>query len=89
MLFRSDVDTLYMHCLSSNQTMMHIAKKAGMAIQRDHGEADAYLKVLPANPSSVMQEAVEEQVASLDYGIKANTRAAVKLLSHLPGFKDD
>ena len=85
----ADVDTLYMHCLSSNQTMMHIAKKAGMAIQRDHGEADAYLKVLPANPGSVLQEAVEEQVASLDYGIKANTRAAVKLLSHLPGFKDN
>ena len=85
----ADVDTLYMHCLSSNQNMMHIAKKAGMEIRRDHGEADAYLKVLPANPASVLREAVEEQVASLDYGIKANTRAAVKLLSHLPGFKDD
>jgi hypothetical protein len=40
----NDVDTLYMHCLSSNKTMMHIAKKAGMEIHRDYGEADAYLK---------------------------------------------
>ncbi|MES2297021.1 MAG: GNAT family N-acetyltransferase [Pseudomonadota bacterium] len=76
-----DVDTLYMHCLSSNQTMMHIAKKAGMQIMRDHGEADAYLSLPPPNPASVLQEAVEEQVATLDYAFKANTRAAVKWFS--------
>ncbi len=74
----ADVDTLYMHCLSSNKTMMHIAKKAGMEIQRDYGEADAYLTLLPPNPSTVMQEAVEEQFATLDYTFKANTRAAAK-----------
>lgn len=74
----SDVDTLYMHCLSSNQTMMHIAKKAGMEIQRERGEADAYLRLLPANPASMLQEAIEEQVATLDYNIKANKRFAEK-----------
>ena len=83
----AEIDTLYMHCLWSNKTMMHIAKKAGMEIHRDHGEADAYLKLTPANPASVLQEAVEEQVASLDYTLKANTRAAKKLLRNLPGFK--
>ncbi len=83
----AEIDTLFMHCLSSNKTMMHIAKKAGMQIQRDRGEADAYLKLTPANPASVLQEAVEEQVASLDYTLKANTRAAKKLLGNLPGFK--
>jgi ribosomal protein S18 acetylase RimI-like enzyme len=74
----SDVDTLYMHCLSSNQTMMHIAKKAGMEIQRERGEADAYLRLLPANPASMLQEAIEEQVATLDYNLKANKRFAAK-----------
>ena len=74
----SDVDTLYMHCLSSNQTMMHIAKKAGMEIQRERGEADAYLRLLPANPVSMLQEAIQEQVAALDYTLKANTRYALK-----------
>ncbi|MBR7791530.1 GNAT family N-acetyltransferase [Undibacterium sp. FT147W] len=81
----ADVDTLYMHCLSSNQTMIHIAKKAGMEIQREYGEADAYLKLLPADAVSVLKEAVQEQVAAIDYSIKANTRAAVKWLRHLPG----
>ncbi len=74
----SDVDTLYMHCLSSNQTMMHIAKKAGMEIQRDRGEADAYLRLLPANPGTMLQEAIEEQVATIDYNLKANKRFALK-----------
>ena len=85
----ADVDTLYMHCLSTNQTMIHIAKKANMEIHRAHGEADAYLKLLPANPASVLQEAVEEQVAVLDYTFKANTRAAVKWLGNLSGDKKD
>jgi GNAT superfamily N-acetyltransferase len=74
----SDVDTLYMHCLSSNQTMMHIAKKAGMEIQRERGEADAYLRLLPPNPASMLQEAIEEQVATIDYNLKANKRFAEK-----------
>ncbi|MES3025058.1 MAG: GNAT family N-acetyltransferase [Pseudomonadota bacterium] len=74
----SDVDALYIHCLSSNQVMMHIAKKAGMTIERDRGEADAYLRLPPPNPASMMQEAIEEQVATIDYTFKANRRAASK-----------
>ncbi len=82
-----DVDTLYMHCLASNQTMMHIARKAGMEIHRDYGEADAYLTLPPANPGSMLQEAVEEQVASFDYSFKANAKAAAKWWRRLPGIK--
>jgi RimJ/RimL family protein N-acetyltransferase len=73
-----DVDTLYMQCLSSNRVMMHIAKKAGMQIKREYGEADAYLQLPPPNPGSVLQEALEEQFAVFDYTLKANARAAVK-----------
>ncbi|MEO7494259.1 MAG: GNAT family N-acetyltransferase [Massilia sp.] len=77
----SDVDTLYMHCLTSNQTMMHIAKKAGMEIRRDFGEADAFLRLAPANPASMLQEAIAEQIATIDYTVKANTRAVTKWFS--------
>lgn len=77
----SDVDTLYMQCLTSNQTMMHIAKKAGMRIKREYGEADAYLELLPPSPGSVMAEALEEQFAVIDYTVKANTRAAMKFFT--------
>jgi GNAT superfamily N-acetyltransferase len=75
----NDVDTLTMHYLTSNQAMMHIARKAGMQVQRDHGEAEAYLKLLPPTPGSVLQEALEEQAASIDYALKAQARAAAKL----------
>ncbi len=66
------VDILYSHCLSSNQALMHIVKQSGFQIQRDHGEADAYLNLLPADPGSVVQEVLEEQFATLDYTFKAN-----------------
>ena len=81
------IDTLFVHCLKENAAMMHIARKAGMEIQRDYGEADAYLKLSPPNPGSMLQEAVEEQFATIDYTLKANTRAAVKWLDRLPGRK--
>jgi len=74
----SDVDTLYMQCLSSNRTMMHIAKKAGMEIRREYGEADAHLHLPPPSPGSVLAEALEEQFAKIDYTVKANARAAAK-----------
>jgi GNAT superfamily N-acetyltransferase len=79
----ADVDTLTMQCLSSNKVMMHIAKKAGMEIHRDYGEADAYLKILPADPGSVMHEAWQEQAATLDYTVKANVRAVLIWLDNI------
>jgi len=82
-----DVDTLYMYCLSSNQTMMHIARKAGMEIHREYGEADAFLKLPPADPRSVLREAMDEQVATFDYRLKANAKAAVKWWNRLPRFR--
>jgi GNAT superfamily N-acetyltransferase len=85
----ADVDTLMMHCLASNQAMIHIAKKAGMQIQRAYGEADAYLSLSPASPGSMLREAVQEQVATLDYAFKANNRAAVKLLRKIGVAKTD
>lgn len=74
-----DVDTLYMHCLATNKVMIHIARKAGMQIQKEYGEADAYLRLLPADPASVMREALDEQAALIDYTVKANLRAVAKL----------
>jgi GNAT superfamily N-acetyltransferase len=76
----ADIDTLTMHCLSSNHTMMHIAKKAGMEIHRDGSEADAYLRLLPSNPASIFQEAIEEQAANFDYTFRANTHAVQRWL---------
>ncbi|MGI4982850.1 MAG: GNAT family N-acetyltransferase [Janthinobacterium lividum] len=81
----TDVSSLYMHCLSRNGTMMHIAKKAGMAIQNAHGEADAYLTLPPADQASLSLERRHEQVAASDYALKRQTRqAALQMLLARP-----
>jgi RimJ/RimL family protein N-acetyltransferase len=79
----ADIDTLYMQCLSSNRVMMHIAKKAGMEIHREYDEADAYLKIPPADPGSVMHEAWQEQAATLDYALKFNVRTLMFWLNNI------
>ncbi|MCP3710621.1 GNAT family N-acetyltransferase [Paraburkholderia sp. CNPSo 3274] len=74
------VTTLYMHCLSRNSTMMHIAKKSGMKIEYAYGEADAYLSLDPADQSSIIAEMLQEQAAVFDYALKRQARQASKLM---------
>jgi RimJ/RimL family protein N-acetyltransferase len=73
------VSQLYMHCLSRNSTMMHIAKKSGMKIEYAYGEADAYLSLTPADQSSILTEMLQEQAAVFDYAIKRQARRASQM----------
>lgn len=73
------VSMLYMHCLSRNSTMMHIAKKSGMKIEYAYGEADAYLSLPPADQRSIMTEMLQEQAAVFDYAVKRQARRATQL----------
>jgi RimJ/RimL family protein N-acetyltransferase len=77
------VTTLYMHCLSRNSTMMHIAKKSGMKIEYAYGEADAYLSLEPADQSSIIAEMLQEQAAVFDYALKRQARQASKLIESI------
>jgi RimJ/RimL family protein N-acetyltransferase len=77
------VTTLYMHCLSRNKTMMHIARKAGMRIERAYGECDAYLSLAPADQSSILKEMLEEQAAAFDYALKRQAQQTSTLLESL------
>jgi RimJ/RimL family protein N-acetyltransferase len=77
------VTTLYMHCLSRNATMMHIAKKSGMKIEYAYGEADAYLSLEPADQSSIIAEMLQEQAAVFDYALKRQARQASKLIESI------
>ena len=64
------VRRLYMHCLSENAAMMHIARKSGMTICVDTGEADAYLCLAPADAVSLAGELVDQRLAVFDYALK-------------------
>jgi RimJ/RimL family protein N-acetyltransferase len=77
------VSMLYMHCLSRNRTMMHIAKKSGMKIEYAYGEADAYLTLAPADQSSILSEMLEEQAAAFDYALKRQARQTSTLIESL------
>jgi len=66
----TNISVLYVHCLSSNAVMMHIARKAGMEVEFSYGEADAYLKLPPGNSQSLILEAMQDQSAIIDYSIK-------------------
>jgi len=70
------IETLYVHCLTSNKAMMHLAQKAGMSIEYAHGDADAYLKLSPANPATIVEEAANEQWADMDYALKQNLKSS-------------
>ena len=68
------IETLYVHCLASNKAMMHLAQKGGMRVEYAYGDADAYLKLSPASPATIVEEAANEQWADLDYAMKSNLK---------------
>ena len=70
------VRALFMHCLSENEAMMHLARKQDMAIVAETGEADAWLKLPPADASSHFGEVFAQRVALFDHALRAQAAAA-------------
>lgn len=61
---------LFVHCLTENGAMMHIARREGMRIVTEGPEADAFLDLEPADAASRIGEAFEQAVALFDYTLK-------------------
>ena len=68
------IERLFVHCLANNRAMMHLAQKAGMRVEYAYGDADAYLKLPPANPSTIVEESANVQWADFDYALKENLK---------------
>jgi hypothetical protein len=66
----TNISILYVHCLSSNSAIMHIARKYCMEVEYYYGEAVAYLRLPPGNSQSMILEAMQDQSAIIDYSIK-------------------
>jgi GNAT superfamily N-acetyltransferase len=64
------VNALFMHCLTENDAMMHLARKQEMEIVAQSGEADAWLRLSPADASSHFGEVFAQRVALFDYALK-------------------
>jgi GNAT superfamily N-acetyltransferase len=61
---------LFMHCLAENAAMMHLARKQQMEIVVEAGEADAWLRVPPADAASHFGEVFAQRVALFDYALR-------------------
>jgi GNAT superfamily N-acetyltransferase len=79
------VTRMYMHCLSENAAMMHIAKKSGMNICVDTGEAEAFLKLEPADQASISGELMGQRLALFDYALKTQAAAMRRITESLGG----
>jgi RimJ/RimL family protein N-acetyltransferase len=66
------VPRLYMHCLAENATMIRLARRAGMDVVVQAGDADAHVALPPATPLSVTSEMLADRVALFDYALKSN-----------------
>ncbi len=61
---------LFMHCLRENETMMHLARKQGMDIVVESGEADAWLRLPAPDASSYFGAVFAQRVALFDFALK-------------------
>jgi GNAT superfamily N-acetyltransferase len=77
------VRALFMHCLTENGAMMHLARKQGMQIVAESGEADAKLLLPPADASSYLGAAFEQRVALFDHALKTQLANARRLAEAL------
>jgi GNAT superfamily N-acetyltransferase len=50
-------DTLYLHCVTWNRAMKHLAHKHGLVMQEDHGDTEVRSRVPPPSMISYAQEA--------------------------------
>lgn len=74
------IGVLFMHCLTENAAMMHLARKQNMRIVAESGEADARLELPPASPASIAQALFEERVGLFDYALKSQFHTAQRLM---------
>lgn len=65
---------LFMHCLSENAVMIHLAHSAGMKILREGTESDAWLELPPADPASIGRELVDTQCALAAHAMRESIR---------------
>lgn len=64
------VRSLFMHCLGENAAMMHLARKQQMALALEAGEADAWLRLPPADAASYFGEVFAQRAALFDHALK-------------------
>lgn len=74
------ITNVYMHCLTENQVMRHIAKKNEMVLQSEYGETDANVEVAPPSVMTQAADAYLDRMAFYDMIYKNNMRVFNSLM---------
>lgn len=73
------LNTLYIHALSENTAMLHIARQAGASIERSGGESDAYLRLPDGTLGSHAEALWGEGTAAIDHLLKQTSHRSDEL----------
>ncbi|MBK8323645.1 MAG: GNAT family N-acetyltransferase [Betaproteobacteria bacterium] len=80
-LTNRSVREVFVHCLSENGAMMHLAAKHGMRVVRDGTETDAYLELPRPTPGSVFVEWLQEKQADSVHLLRRQVALTRSILS--------
>ena len=72
---------VYVHCLSENVAMMHIARKSGMRIVYEGSESDARLELPPPNAATLFTEWLSDRQAEGVQALRRQSRLTRALLA--------
>ena len=68
------ITEVFMHCLTENQVMKHIARKNSMVVVSSFGESDANVHIEPATPLTIVEDVYMDRMALYDMILKDNYR---------------
>jgi GNAT superfamily N-acetyltransferase len=68
------ITNVFMHCLTENAAMRHIARKNEMTVVSGYGDTDANVQVEPATPATILKDAYMDRIAMYDMYYKNNYR---------------
>jgi GNAT superfamily N-acetyltransferase len=77
------VSLMFIHALSENAAMLKIARSAGASVEREGTESEAYLRLPPPSLDTRVTELIEENVAQVDYRLKAQAKNFWEFLAGL------
>jgi GNAT superfamily N-acetyltransferase len=74
------VGEVFVHCLTENGAMMHLARKNGMRVVFDGSESDARLALPRPTAGSILAEWIWDQNARFAHEVRRGTQVALDLL---------
>lgn len=76
------INDVFMHCLSENSIIKHIATKNKMVMKTEYGETDADLKLSPSTPLDSITDVVVEHLAIYDSTVRNANAIWKKIYDH-------